>query len=145
MNEEEKQKVEVIFILEMIGKPKEYLVESLEKLIKEMSEEEGVTIKKKTIKDPKVIEEHKGFFTTFAEIEFEADKTYTLILLLFKYMPAHVEITYPENIPFKNHEVNDFLNEIARRLHAYEEVARVITSQKEKMEAELKKLKEEKK
>ena len=54
-------KVSVIMILDIIGRPPEHLVESLEKIIEEMGKEKGVTLKSKPIKEPAPIKDQKDF------------------------------------------------------------------------------------
>ena len=124
-------KVSVIMILDIIGRPPEHLVESLEKIIEEMGKEKGVTLKSKQIKEPTVMKDQKDFYTTFAEIEVEVDEILYLAILMFKYMPAHIEIIQPELIALSNNGFNDILNELARRLHGYDEIARIMQIEKQ--------------
>jgi len=60
-------------------------------------------------------------------------------------MPAHIEIIEPELIVLANHGWNDILNELTRRLHGYDEVARVLQFQNAQMQQKLKELMPEKK
>lgn len=124
-------KVSVIMILDIIGRPPEHLVESLEKIIEEMGKEKGVTLKSKQIKEPAPIKDQKDFYTTFAEIEVEVDEILYLAILMFKYMPAHIEIIQPELIALSNNGFNDILNELTRRLHGYDEIARIMQIEKQ--------------
>jgi hypothetical protein len=124
-------KVSVIMILDIIGRPPEHLVESLEKIIEEMGKEKGVTLKSKQIKEPVPIKDQKDFYTTFAEIEVEVDEILYLAILMFKYMPAHIEIIQPELIALSNNGFNDILNELTRRLHGYDEIARIMQIEKQ--------------
>lgn len=124
-------KVSVIMILDIIGRPPEHLVESLEKIIEEMGKEKGVTLKSKQIKEPAPIKDQKDFYTTFAEIEVEVDEILYLAILMFKYMPAHIEIIQPELITLSNNGFNDILNELTRRLHGYDEIARIMQIEKQ--------------
>lgn len=124
-------KVSVIMILDIIGRPPEHLVESLEKIIEDMGKEKGVTLKSKQIKEPAPIKDQKDFYTTFAEIEVEVDEILYLAILMFKYMPAHIEIIQPELIALSNNGFNDILNELTRRLHGYDEIARIMQIEKQ--------------
>lgn len=130
--------IKAVFILEIIGKPKEHLVATLEKLIESIDKEKGVKVIEKKIKEPVEMKNNKDFYTTFAEIEIEADEIMKIIGLMFKYMPANVEIIEPELIALSNNGWNDILNELARRLHAYDEIARVLQIQTAKLQRELK-------
>jgi len=150
---DEKQKIHALIILEVIGKPKEFLVETLESLAKQMDNEQGVVVKSKNIKEPKKmegtkiadaskeslkIEEQKDFYVSFAEIEIEIEDLFNLVFLMFKYMPAHIEIFSPEIIALTNNGWNEVLNELIRRLHGYDEIARILQVEKAVLENKLK-------
>jgi hypothetical protein len=122
-----------MFILDIIGRPPEHLVETLENLIKEMSNEKGVEVKSKSIKEPVLMKESKQFYTTFAEIEIEVEDMLYLAMLMFKYMPAHVEVISPEIIAVSNNSWSEILSELTRRLHAYDEVARLMQLEQKKL------------
>ena len=59
---------------------------------------------------------------------------------MFKYMPAHVEVVEPELIALTNNGWTDILSELTRRLHGYDEVARVIQIQNSQMQKKLEEL-----
>jgi len=144
MNKDAEQGPKILsrIILEVIGKPPEHLIETLKTLIKEMSEEKGITIKEDKIYEPQLIKDQKELHTTFAEIEIETVGMLPIIIVLFKYMPSHVEIISPEHISLDNHSWNEALNETTRRLHGYDEVARVIQNENAILEKRLKDLTE---
>ena len=127
----DKLKIGAVMILDIIGRPPEHLVKSLEKIIEEMEKEKGVTIKSKQIKEPTLMKDQKDFYTTFAEIEIEVDEILYLTILMFKYMPAHIEIISPEIIALSNNGFNEILNELVRRLHGYDEIARIMQMEKQ--------------
>jgi hypothetical protein len=120
------EKIKAMLIIDIIGRPPKHLVETLEKIIEEMGKEKGVEIKSKDVKEPAVMKDNKEFYTTFAEIEVEVEDILYLAILMFKYMPAHIEVISPENISLSNNGWSDILSELARRIHAYDEVARVM-------------------
>lgn len=123
------ENIRAMLILDIIGRPPQHLIESLEKIIEEMEKEKGVKIISKDIKEPVVMKENKEFYTTFAEIEVEVEDILYIAILMFKYMPAHIEVISPETIPLSNNGWSDILSELARRLHAYDEVARIMQIQ----------------
>lgn len=129
MNEEIKIKAVVIF--DIIGRPPEHIIQGLENVITEVGKEKGISIISKDIKEPHAVPNQENFYTTFAEVEVEADNILSLSILLLKYMPAHIEIISPEMMALSNSNWNDVLNEIIRRLHAYDEVARVVQIDKQ--------------
>lgn len=155
MSSDEIKKIKAIMMLEVIGKPPEHLVETLENLIKQLGEEKGVSVNSKDIKKPAPMKEkiqtmesgekkrtppQEDFYTTFAEIEIEVEEISSLVYLIFRYMPAHVEVISPELIALTNNGWNDIFNELARRLHGYDEVARVLQVEKEILGRRLKEL-----
>jgi len=87
----------------------------------------------------------KDFYTSFAEVEVEVEEILNLAILMFKYMPAHIEIISPELIALTNNGWNDILNELTRRLHGYDEIARVLQVENAKMQKKLKEVLEKKK
>ena len=128
---EKETRMNAILIMDIVGRPAEHLVETLEKIIGEIEKEKGTLIVSKTIKEPVFMKNQKDFYTTFAEIEVEVDEILILAGLVFKYMPAHVEIISPEIIGLSNNSFGEILNEIARRLHGYDEIARVMQIEKQ--------------
>lgn len=157
---EERQKIRALLILEVLGKPPKYLTDTLQNLIVQMGGETGIAVKNSNVKEPKKMEEKAGiadasggkfnveqndFYISFAEIEVEAETLLHLVSIIFKYMPAHLEIISPENIPLTNVDWNEILNELLRKLHGYDEIARVLQVEKAILENKLKAMLEENK
>lgn len=134
---DEKKCIRAALILEIIGRPPEHLTETLQEILKQMGEEKGVDVVSKKINEPIPMKEHKEFYTTFAEIEVDVEDMLYIAILVFKYMPAHVEIISPEIIAMKNNGWNDIFNELTRRLHGYDEIARVLGAEKKILENKL--------
>ncbi len=129
--------IRVMLIIEVIGRPPEHLIETLENIIKRIGEEKGVVVKSKKINEPKLMKDKKDFYSSFAEIEVEVEEILYLAVLMFKYMPAHVEIIEPELIALTNNGWNDIFNELTRRLHGYDEVARILQLERAILEKKL--------
>lgn len=141
---EETKNIKALMIFDIIGKPPEHLTETLNSIIDKIGEEKGVDVKEKKINKPVLMKDQKEFYTSFAEIEVEAEEILHLIILMFKYMPAHIEIVSPELIALTNNGWNEVLNETTRRLHGYDEIARVLQLENAKMQQKLKETEEEK-
>ena len=139
------ENIRAMLILDIIGRPPQHLVETLEKIIEEMGKEKGVVIKSKEIKEPTVMKDEKEFYTTFSEIEVEVEDILYLAVLMFKYMPAHVEVISPEKISLSNNGWSDILSELVRRLHSYDEIARVLQIEKQELLRKIQELGGEKK
>lgn len=136
-NKEDKKCIRAALILEIIGRPPEHLTETLQNIIKQIGDEKGVEVVEKKIKEPILMKEQKDFYTSFAEIEVEIEDILYLAVLMFKYMPANVEVISPEVIALTNNGWNDIFNELTRRLHSYDEVARVLGIEKQILENKL--------
>ncbi len=130
--------IKAILILEVLGRPPEHLTETLEELIGKMDSEPGVKVISKKINEPVLMKDRKDFYTNFAEIEVEVEEILDLGRLMFKYMPSNIEIVSPELIVLTNNGWNDILNELVRKLHGYEEIARIIQIEKTVLENKLK-------
>jgi hypothetical protein len=130
MSSTETKKITSMFVLEVIGRPQEFLIQTLNDLVKKIGEEKGVCVKDVKINPPILMKDQKDFFTSFAEIELETDNMLYLAILMFKYMPAYIEIISPQNLSLTNSDLNDVLNELARRLHGYEEIVRMVQAEK---------------
>lgn len=142
MSSDKQEKIHLHLILEVLGKPPEHIHKALKKLIESIEKEKGVLkITNQKINEAKELEKRKDLYVSFAEIELEVENPGVVPALMFKYMPSHIEVVYPENITINNQDWNDLLNELTRKLHYYDEVARTIQNQKKALEKELKKYK----
>lgn len=133
-------KITAVIIIEVMGRPKEHLVEILEKMSTDVDNEKNITVTEKKIAEPVLVKNQKDLYSSFAELEVETTSAMDLFVLMFKYSPAHVEIIEPENVVLSNHNLTEALNEVTRRLHKYDEIARVIQMEKQVLENKIKKL-----
>jgi hypothetical protein len=132
--------IKATIILEIMGKPPEHLVKTLEEIIKNIGEEKGVSVSSKKINEPAPMKDSKEFYTTFAEVDLEVEDILYLTIIMFKYMPAHIEVLEPELIALTNNGWSDILSELTRRLHGYEEIARILKLQNMKMQKKMQEL-----
>lgn len=136
-DERETKGIKAVLIIEVLGRPPEHLTETLNNLINKIDAEKNVSVQSKKINEPKPMKDQKEFYTSFAEVEVEVEEILYLAILMFKYMPAHIEIIYPELIALTNNGWNDILNELTRRLHGYDEVAKILQFEKAVLEKKL--------
>ena len=124
------EKIKAVLILEILGKPAEHIKKVLGEIVDNLGKESKITLISKKIADVKELPEQKGIFTTFAEVEIESclDK---LMMIIFGYMPSHIEIIYPEDLKINNADLNLFFNELARKLHQYDELAKTMLIERE--------------
>jgi len=131
------KKIHATLIVEAIGKPSEYLTEVLSEIIENIKKENGTKVKSSKVNEPVELKNKNGFYSNFAEIDVEVETMLHLVGLIFKYMPAHVELVSPQEASLSNSNWGDILSEITRRLHAYEEVVRVTQTEKMILEKKL--------
>jgi len=127
----EENKIEIVMILETLGKPAEYLKEFLEGIAEKISNEKNVKVVGKKIAEPKKVPEREEVYSSFLEINLEVGDLRTLLFLVLQYMPAHVEIISPENLNIKKYDLDLFFNELSRRLHQYDELARIALNERQ--------------
>ena len=117
-------KLTAVLILEILGKPPEHLKKVLGEMADKIGAAKDVKIIDRKIAEPKPLED-KDLFTSFAELEVQTDLK-NLMGIIFGSMPSHIEITEPEQINMSNSETNLFFNELLRRLHQYDELAKAL-------------------
>lgn len=144
MEESDTKKIHSEMIIEVMGTPKEHVVETLEAIVEQLKKENGVVVVSSKTHEPVKAKDLEGIYTTFSEIEIRTNDIFELSLLMFKYMPSHVEVISPENVNVKNDFLNTLLNEIVRRLHGYDNLARIFEVERSKLLEEIEKLKKEK-
>ena len=119
------ENLKAILIIEILGKPADYVKKTLSEIIESLGKEKNVKVLSKKLAEPKEVVGQPGFFTSFAEVELETSLN-ILMLLIYGYMPSHVEILEPEEIRIKNSDLSSFFNELAKRLHQYDEIVKTI-------------------
>jgi hypothetical protein len=150
---EEKQKIRARVIYIMLGNNPGYLKESMSKVIDEIGAKEktGITVTRRDIKEPiksergavatksdsKINIDQKDFYDIHAEIEIESENLMTLMLMVFQYPPANLEVFSPAITQISNVDISESLNMVSGKLHAYDEVARVLQIEKAILESKL--------
>lgn len=117
--------VTAIIVVEMMGKPADYLKQSLEAHVEKLKHKKGVDVKSLKIEDPREIENSGGMFSCFAEIELEVQTMKELFDIIFDYMPSSVEVVEPRNVSMGIEEATALLNNLTGRLHRYDEIAKM--------------------
>lgn len=130
-------------IIEVLGKPPEHLTETLQKIVEGIGKEKGIEVLDSTVHPPQTVKDRDDFFSSFVEVEIRAETIFEVTTLIFKYMPAHFEIASPERLTMTNNDWGTVLNEITRKLHGYDEIARVVQVEKHILEKQVRSLKEQ--
>jgi len=142
MKDNDEKNIKATLIFEVLGRPPEHLTSTLNEILEKVNGEKGVEIKEKKINEPVLMKDQKEFFTSFAEIELHTDEIMDLMMIIFKYMPAYMEIISPESISLKNSGLNEIFGELIGKLHGYDEIARIVQTEKMILEKKLKDLME---
>ena len=123
------QTIRAIMIVEVAGRPPEYLKNSLAAHIEKLNAIKGVTLIESKMAEPKFIDEKNDLYTMFSEVEFETAGLFKMMEVVFEFMPSSVEILEPLGIELNSQEATMFLNDLAGRLHRYDEVAKIAKMQ----------------
>lgn len=133
------QKIKAILIVEIAGKPPEHVKESLIGHVENLKNFKRIKLVKYNAHEPKEIEnipDAKGIYSSFAEVEIEAENFISLMDLIFDFMPSSVEILEPASMNFDIQEATMILNRLAGRMHRYDEIAKIASIKSEQIEAQ---------
>ncbi|MDD5740924.1 MAG: hypothetical protein PHH54_02980 [Candidatus Nanoarchaeia archaeon] len=134
-------KIRAMFVFEILGRPPEHVKETISQLVDKLTELPGIEISKKTVHEPKAVEDkNANLFTTFAEVEILGKDLNSLINIIFYAMPSHIEIIEPEEIRFKNFEMSNLLSDLTVKMHRYDEIAKALTIERSMLIGKLKEL-----
>jgi len=130
-------------IVEIAGRPAVHVKESLTNHIGVLETIKDVEVHSIKVSEPKEIEMEnvpKGaeMFTCFAEVDFEAENFARLSEVTFDFMPSSVEVIEPSKVSLDLHEASNLLNNIAGRMHRYDEIAKIAGARLKQMDAQLK-------
>ena len=122
-------------VIEVMGKPKDYIEQALQKYIDQIKQEKNLNVldvdvaatkKVETVKQEGMIDE---LWTNFAHIEMMVNEPLTLMSFCITYMPASVEIVEPVELRMKRDEVTDFFNDLQSRLHQMDMAAKKVKTE----------------
>ena len=119
------KKIQAIMIVEVAGRPGEYVKKGLETHLLRLDQIEDLEIISKTISEPKKLENQEEAYVCFSEIEFKIPTFQRLLDLIFDFMPSSIEIIHPGRIDIDSQEATMFVNNMAGRLHRYDELAKM--------------------
>lgn len=117
-------------IVEVVGKPKEYVEKAIKTIIDSAKEIKGLKLEKtdieeiKSLKDEKLLNTEKKIqglagelFSTFAEIEFTALNFDVIASFCFDFLPSSIEIIEPEKIEITSQETTKMLTDVLSKIH----------------------------
>ena len=101
-------------IIEVLGKPKEYVEDALKQYIEHIKEDHELVVLNE---DYSEAEEQGKMWSKFVELDLIIKGTKKLISFCFEYMPSSLEVLKPEHLIMTNAELSNFLNDLQARLH----------------------------
>ncbi|MFH0797883.1 MAG: hypothetical protein V1906_00570 [Candidatus Woesearchaeota archaeon] len=131
------QKVTARIILEVMGMPKEHVEQALKDTIKKLKDDGRVRLSNAKTYETEQIEE---FWSTFAEVEFEADDIKNVLDICFDYQPSTLEILEPAGVEVDTAYLASMFNDLLAKLHQYNAVVKNMEAEKMLMRIEIDKL-----
>jgi len=132
--------IKIVAIVEMVGSPKEYIVDTMNLYVEKMKNEKDIKISNVTISDAAQIEvdttrfnKKEKPFSIFAEIEIFAKKPSRIVDYCLDYMPSSIEIIEPESLKFSAHDFSNFFNDLQARLHQLDSAVKVLRMENDLM------------
>ena len=101
-------------IIEVLGKPKEHVEDSIKEYIEHIKEDSELVVLKEEFSE---IKEQGRLWSKFVELDLVIKGTAKLISFCFEYMPSSIEVVKPEHLVMTNPELSNFLNDLQARLH----------------------------
>ncbi|MBS3114029.1 hypothetical protein J4448_02925 [Candidatus Woesearchaeota archaeon] len=101
-------------IIEVLGKPKEYVEDAIKEYIEHIKQDSELVILNE---DYSEIKEQGPLWSKFVELDLVVKGTKKLIGFCFEYMPSSIEVVKPEHLVMTNPELSNFLNDLQARLH----------------------------
>ena len=109
-------------IIEVLGKPADYIVGSLNLAVEALEKNKKAEVLAKKIHPATLVKDTKEVYTTFAEVEILVPEMSKLVEIIFDYMPSSIEILEPTSFSLKLEDANAVLNDLIGRIHQYDAV-----------------------
>src|SRR3989344_7490963 len=120
-------------LIEVLGKPKEHVEESLKGYVQKIKEDDRYNVVSEELA---AIEkrEKEELWTTFAELEIKTERIDHIIDFCFDFMPSVLEILEPNELTLADTQLSTFFNDLQAKLHQVDMIAKQV-----KMENDLSK------
>jgi hypothetical protein len=117
----EKKPIKFRAIIELMGRPPEFLTETLNKAAEQLEQDDKLKIKilHKQVFEPKETDE-KDIFSNFIEMELEALAIESIFEFIINYLPSNVEIISPSELSFDLSSANALIHTVLSKIHFYD-------------------------
>lgn len=129
MEEEKKDVIRARAILEVLGKPKEHVENTIKMLVDKAKEYPELSIISE--KTAELKKQGETMFSTFAELEMVAKGINTLVGFCFDFMPSSIEIEKPEQLSLKRQDISNIFNDLQAKLHNMDMVAKTLKAERD--------------
>jgi len=113
-------------IIELFGKPKKHVENSLKTYVDKIKTDLDIKIKKEDYSKTK---KQGELFSVFVELELWFNSVSKLIEFCFDYMPSSVEIIKPEKFYYQSNEFAGILNDLQAKLHHLDMIVKNLTTE----------------
>jgi len=113
-------------IIEILGRPKEHVEETLKKYIEKIKEDSDLIILNEDYAEAK---QQETMWSTFVELELVVKGVQKMIGFCFDYMPSSIEILKPEQLTFNNRDMIAFLNDLQAKLHNVDMITKQLNAE----------------
>jgi len=112
--------------LQIVGKPKEHIVETMKLVIQQIKDDPKMKVFKGDLFKPV---QQEQVWSTFAELEILFAGKAALTHFCFDYMPASLEVLKPENLSFKIQDYNEIMISLLERIHQMDMVLKNLNAE----------------
>ena len=102
-------------IIEVLGKPKEHVEESIKDYVEHIRKDAELVLLKEEFSEA---QEQGKLWTQFVELDLVCKGIHKLTSFCFEYMPSSIEIEKPEHLVLTNSELSGVFNDLQARLHS---------------------------
>ena len=110
-------------VVEVLGKPKEHLEESMKHYLEQLKDDKRFTIMHQESAEIKK-QETQDLWAVFTELEVKTNQLENLTIFCLDYMPSLMEIVEPKQLAFTDIEFSQFLNDLQTKLHQIDLLAK---------------------
>ncbi|MBW2982476.1 hypothetical protein KY343_06360 [Candidatus Woesearchaeota archaeon] len=128
----EKGQVHFRTIIEVAGRPQEYVENTIKGYVDKIKKESKTDVIKEDFAEIKKQKEEKTqeeFWHTFVELELWSKNLPSLIDFCFDYMPSSIEVIEPKELHLKEREISGLLNDLQGNLHRMNMMVKEISTE----------------
>ena len=113
-------------ILEVLGRPKEHVENTIKTLVAKAKERHDVSVINEKFAD---IREEGKLFSTFVELEIVEKGKNNLSAFCFDFMPSSIEVDKPDQVILRNADLSDVYNDLQAKLHTVDMIAKKLNAE----------------